>query len=276
MKITLKNISQAFFFVLLLVHTSLVNAEVTDAQVYQLLDKSGATRSIESLPMQMQGMGQQMALTAKDPAEHQKMMNLITSSIDTDVMLQKMLASIKANATSQDLNNIMGWLNSDLGNRFVQAELQAAEPEFQSNLMRFMADMQSKPPTQERTSAILNFIHSSKMIDQTMSIVMDLIENMFAATKALNPEDKELATNLDAQVGQMEAMIKPAIEQQMVITSHYIYKDMSLEELNKYSDFYQQPVGKKYLSLVFDASSKALNDWGTNLVKQIDKQEKAK
>ncbi|MFT6206747.1 MAG: hypothetical protein ACJA0T_000651 [Colwellia sp.] len=72
-----------------IITTSYANDQITDKQIYQLMDKSGITQSIEGLPLQLQAMGQQMALTAKNPVEHEKFMQVFASSLNPDVMLKK-------------------------------------------------------------------------------------------------------------------------------------------------------------------------------------------
>jgi hypothetical protein len=253
----------------LMISSVFANEQVSDTQIYQLMDKSGATRAIEGLPLQMQAMGQQMALTAKDPSEHQKFMEIFLSSMDTEVMLAQMLASIRANVSQTELTSILQWLETDLASKIVKAELQSAEPEFQQNLTRYLADLQATPPSTERTQAIIYYVESSQVVEQAMKMMMEMIKNMFEAVKVANPNNQELATNLDAQLAQMATSMRPALEQQMILTSYFIYKDISDAELAQYSDFYQQEIGKKYLSLLIDAMGSALNGWGTSLVNQI-------
>ncbi|NVK24620.1 MAG: DUF2059 domain-containing protein [Gammaproteobacteria bacterium] len=244
-------------------------ATASDAEIYDLLDKSGATRTLETLPMQMQMMGQQMALTAKDPQAHQDYMSILLSSMDTDVMQQRMLQSVRKNATSEEIQAMLVWLNSDLGQRIVAAETEATNPDFQQNMMQFMAGLQSNPPAPERTQAIIGYIEASKITDQTMKLIESLVATMFDAAKALKPEDTQLAETLDIQLPQMMDMMKPALEQQMILASYYVYRDMSNEELAQYGGFYQKEIGKKHMSLIVESVSYAMNDWGESMMKQI-------
>ncbi len=262
-------LASAFMLTSLIVTSSFANAQVSDAQIYQLMDKSGTTRMIESLPLQMQGMSQQMALTSKDTAEHQKFSKILTSSMNTDAMLEQMFNYIKANVSPEEMQNILTWLESDLATRVVAAELQSAEPQFQQNLMTFIGQLQATPPTPERTQAIINYVESSEIVEQTLIIVVGMAKNMFAALKASKPDNAEFSATLDAQLVQMETMMRPAFEQQMILTSYYIYRDFSEADITKYSNFYQQDLGKKYLTLLVGAVGEGLNGWGENLIKQI-------
>ena len=151
----------------------------------------------------------------------------------------------------------------------MKAELQSNEPEFQQNLMRYIADLQANPPSPERTQAVINYVEATGMADQAMKMIGAIVGNMFSAMKAKDPENSELATTLDTQLEQMETMMKPGIEQQMVLTSYYVYRDISVADLNEYAAFYQQPLGEKFLSSIFEALGVAMSQWGNNLVDQI-------
>lgn len=254
----------------LIVNAAWASNKIDDAQIYQLLDKSGVTRAIEGMPMQMNAMGQQMGLTSKDPAGHQEFMKVFTSSINTNEMILQMLESVRKNATQEEMTKILQWLDTELASRVVAAELQSTAPEFQQNLMHYMADLQTNPPSAERTAAIIHYVESSNIVDHSFEMIMGMLENMFSGLKATSPEDSELASNLDLQLQQMMTAMKPAFEQQMILTSYYIYRDISNEDLAEYSDFYQKDTGKKYLSLLVGAVGEAMGNWGSTLVNQIN------
>ncbi|MBA6352954.1 hypothetical protein [Colwellia sp. BRX9-1] len=264
-------IARCIILVSTIITTSYANDQITDKQIYQLMDKSGITQSIEGLPLQLQAMGQQMALTAKNPVEHEKFMQVFVSSLNPDVMLNKMTENIRKNVSLAELQPILKWLDSDLASRVVSAELQSTDPKFQQNLMLYMAELQSSPPSPDRTKVIIHYVESSEIVEQGMNLMMAMLENMFEALKITQPENVELATQLDAQLEQMAVNIKPSMEQQMVLTSYFIYRDISNEDLNEYSNFYKQATGKKYLSLMVGAIGDGMNDWGTSLIHQISK-----
>jgi len=265
-------IGQCIILASFIITTSYASNQISDAQVYQLMDKSGVTKSIEGLPQQLQAMGQQMALTAKDPSEHQKFMEVLVSSLNADVMLQKMSEHIKKNVSFEELQHILTWLDTDLAASVVNAELQSADPKFQQNLMHYVAELQTTPPTAERTKVIINYVESSEVVEQGLNMIIAMLGNMFEAIKVTQPENVELAKQLDVQLDQMAVNMKPAMEQQMIMTSYFIYRDISNEDLNKYSHFYKQETGKKYLSLMVGAIGDGMSDWGTSLIQQVSKE----
>lgn len=265
---------------LLLVSTLFIGSaqafeKAADAKIYQLMDKTGATRTIQNLPSQMVSMGQQLSLTAKNPDEHKAFMDLFISSIDTDVMLNKVYESILANTTAKEVDSLLTWTETPLAAKVLAAEQSAMKPNFEQDLMRYMADLQANPPTQERTNAILSYVEKSQMVEQGMKVAMSVVANMFDAFKAMQPESTELHNMLDGQIGQMETMMRPAFEQQMVLSSYYIYQEVSNVDLQQYGQFYQTELGKRYMDVLIDALSYALDDWGKLFASMIIKEEKA-
>ena len=271
MKKSISLLGMSFVLIALLTPSVFAKNQVTDTQVYQLMDKSGVTRTIEGLPLQMQAMGQQMALTAKDPANHKEFMQVFTSSLKSDVMLEKIAKYISNNISHDDMQKMLTWLESDIATRVIKAELQSAEPDFQQNLMRYMAQLQSTPPSQERTNTIINYVVASGVAEQSYEMIMSMIKNMFTGLKMSQVENMELTETLDTQLKQMALTMKPALEQQMIMTSYYIYQDLSNEEISVYSEFFQQDLGKKYLSLLMGAVGNAMNHWGTNMIAEVSK-----
>lgn len=267
----MKLITKYLFLVFsLLLFSTFARSEITDSQIYQLMDKSGLTRAIESLPVQMQAVGQQIGLTAKDPADHQQFMKIFVGSVNTDEMLQTISKYLANNISAEELNKVLTWLETDLANRVITAELQATEPDFQQNFLKYIADLQANPPSQERTAAIVNYVNSSALVEQSVKIIESVVINMFEALKSKQPDNKEMAAQLDSQLEQMKQTMRPALEQQLIMSSYFIYHNLSNAELNEYSDFYQQTIGKKYLSVVMGAMTESMNKWGATFVKSLE------
>ena len=63
--------------------------------------------------------------------------------------------------------------------------------------------------------------------------------------------------------------MKPALEQQMIMVSYFIYDQLTDQEIQQYSQFYQQPLGKKELTVMYDGIGQALNYWSTTAFANI-------
>ncbi|MBC3764995.1 hypothetical protein [Neptunicella marina] len=270
------SLSNYMFVLLFSCLSSAYASDMKDAQAYQLMDKSGLTRAIESLPQQMQALSQQMALTEKNAGSQQAFSSLLQQSVNTDQMLQQIATYLKSQLNAEETVALLAWLSSEPTATVIDAELQSSDPQFQQNLMRYIADLQSNPPADARKQAIINFVQSTQMVEQSVKMIMSIVDGMFDGVKATRANDPQVAATLDQQKAQMEPMLQGAMQQQMVLTSYYIYRDISDEDLAKYAQFYQTDLGKKYLSIMYGAIGTALGNWGTDFVNLMVKQDTEK
>ena len=86
---------------------------------------------------------------------------------------------------------------------------------------------------------------------------------------AANPEQAVGDEQIQTQLSQMQIMMRPALEQQMVMVSYYIYQQLTEQEIVQYTKFYQQPLGQKELDIMYDGIGQALNYWSTNAFENI-------
>lgn len=242
---------------------------VSDTQAFVLLDKSGMTQAIDGLPTQMQVMGQQLALTSKNAEQHQAFMDIFLGSLDPDDMLQEMALYVAQNASEEDFDAYLQWLNSDIAKKLVSAELEASEEGYQRKFVLFLADLQANPPAVERRQAVLQFVEASQLVEQSYLLMKSVAENMIAGIKASQPENQQLIASMDQALAQLGEGLKPMLEQQMVLTAYYLYRNMSNEDLAQYTAFYTGDVGQRYLELLYGATMDAMGKWGQAFILDV-------
>lgn len=268
----MKQISSFHFILFLLLSTfsQLSSAKsISDQDVKQYMALSGVDSALNGIPAQMGAMGQQMQMTAEDPAEAQKVMQLLESSWQQQEVEQIVANHIKTKFTATEMQSLLTWLNSDLARRIKSSEEKASAANFNQEFMQYMAQLQSTPPTAERVKVIRTFVETTDMIDHTVDIVMSVAKGTIKGLKAANPHDEVSEEAVMAQIGQMEAMMRPALEQQMIMVSYYIYDSLTDQEIEQYSQFYQQPLGKKELTVMYDGIGQALTHWSTQAFSKI-------
>lgn len=77
--------------------------EVSDEAVHSYLNLPGAQTALSGIPTQFAGMGQQMQLTAKDPAESQKALDAVVSSWQQDEIDRIVFDPIKKHASAEEM-----------------------------------------------------------------------------------------------------------------------------------------------------------------------------
>lgn len=258
------NLLSKLYFVLFLCITLFSNNafsnSINNEDIYSYLDLSGTKTALNGIPEQMFAMGQQMQLTAKNPEESNRVMEVLANSWQVDDMERIVFEHVKQNFTAVELKNLLVWLQSDLSRRIKQAEEKSSEPNFNQEFMQYMAKVQTNPPSPERIQAVRNFIESTQMVDHTVDMVVGIAKGI---TKNVQVTDSETITDeqIDNQMQQMEAMMKPQLEQQLILVSYFLYEDLTNEDINSYADFYQKPLGQKELKVMSGAVVKALGSW---------------
>ena len=275
----MKTIQLLKYYIILLsftIFTTHANNQASNTDVYKLLDKSGLTKAIDSFPMQINAMVQQMSLTQKDPTDSEKFMSIMNASTNVDALQNTMFEYVKNNVSATDIKQILAWLDSDLASKIVKAELRSTDPAFTANLMRYIADLQQNPPSQARRLAINNYLKSTQAIEQTVEMIKSLIRNMFTAVRKLNPDNADISNDFEKQMSIVESQIAAGMRQQIVLSSYYIYENISDEELSLHGQFFHTELGKKYLAASFGAIGDAMNQWGENLMVNIAKEKQQK
>jgi len=220
----------------------------------QVLVKTGTYEMLSSFPEMIQAQAAQESPFSRNQEATQKAVRGLISSFNEVDARFSLLNKISENFTADELSKILDWLNSPLGTRFIASELEAASVEGQNNLLRYVATLSSNPPLESRILLIQEFERKSRLTDLTMNMLKSMMMGMAkTANASLSNEEKleeaELIKQMEEIYTNMEPMMRESIWQQMLLTSHYSYRDFSDDELSEYIKFIDSDIGKKYVSV---------------------------
>ena len=263
--------SLAFILVVMLALFSQISSAkaISDDNVKQYLALSGIDSALDGIPAQMSAMGQQMQITVKDPAQAQRAVDLLLNAWQIEEVRLIVAEHVKENFSTAEMKSLLTWLNRDLARKIKSAEEKAAAANFNQELMAYMAQLQTTPPTTARVQVIRDFIDTTHIVDHSLNIVMSVAQGTMEGINVANPEQAVSDEQIQTQLSQMQIMMRPALEQQMVMVSYYIYQQLTEQEIVQYTKFYQQPLGQKELDIMYDGIGQALNYWSTNAFENI-------
>ena len=226
------------------------NVELAD----QVLVKSGTYEMLSSFPEMIQAQAAQQSPFSKNQEASQKATRDLISSFNEADARSNLLNIISNNYTTNELAKILKWLNSPLGARFIASELEVASVEGQNNLLRYAATLSSNPPLENRIIIIQEFESKSRLTDITMDMLKSMMTGMAKAINAASPNDEKveeaaLLEQIEETYTNMEPILRESIWQQMLIASHYSYRDFSDNEIRDYIKFLDSDTGKKYVSV---------------------------
>ncbi len=238
-------------------------ASISDEQINQYIEKIGLKDTFESLPDQMLAMGQQQKLTSSDPAAVDQSIQEIMAVWNIEDAMAITKAYIRDHSTKEQFSDLNEWQNSSLAKTMTGQELQATQPNFQADLMHYMGVLQTNPPKQEVVSAIQNLVKNTKMTDMTVELIVSIMKSMALATGDSETE------KFETMIAQMKPMLAGQMNQQMIMTSFYIYRNVSTEQLNEYADFYKSELGQHELDLMWAAFNETFKDWSVKVGTQL-------
>lgn len=239
-----------------------VKDPVNNADVRRYMAVSGIDEMIDAMPTQIGAMTQQQILTSKKPKQDKEVMQLLADAWDAAALKAGVFNYIKQESGNEELVSLLAWKQSPLAMKITAVEAEANSAQFPSNLMRYIADLQSNPPSDETRTAIQRVVVATDMVDvmvETMVQVSEaMLTSMAAADPSLNAGGKAVIAQ---QIGQMRQSMTPMMEQQATLMAYYLYRNISNAELDEYAAFYEAELGRRELKLVYDALILAMSQW---------------
>lgn len=264
-----KGLQRAALLLIIMFIPSLVWAgDIAGDSTAKLMALSGLNKQVGEFPgMVRAGMEQANRQGSPMPdAEFKEMQKSIEDSFQPSEILSTIAKEIKKNISDSEAQDLLAWYESDLGKRITKAEEDASTPAAYQEMIR---EAQSLLANENR-------VNQAKMIDNLVNatdMTMQLQENTGVAvlTAISMVMKQEQQVNIDAFKAQMSAreqQIRAQLEQYVVVTFLYCYKDIDTASIDKYINFLERSNTRKFNDSVIKGMKSALN-------KSVDKMAKS-
>ncbi len=237
------------FLTLSLLTTGLF-AKADQALVEEYMNLSGAKITIESLGEQISANLKQSSMMFGTSIDSKKI-EFIQEAFEPNESIDVVTTYLIENFDNDELKEIIAYYKTPLGAKITQAAIDAMDPDAQSKMLHFMANMSQNPPSQERIQTIKNFISELHLVETSNTVLKELL--YFIAQEASG--DKKISK---AEVDQLLPMLSQQLEQQLFLSSIYTYRDISSADIKKVISFYHTQEGEDELEIVNAAIKKML------------------
>ena len=225
---------------------------------------SGINKQMGELPGMVQaGIEQASQQEAKIPeADLKEIKKSVKEAFQAAAITSAMSSEIKKGISEADAKKLLAWYESSLGKKITKAEEEASTP---AAYQQMINEAQSLLADQERV-AIAREI--DRLVNAT-DLVMQLQEKtgiavFTALSKAMEPAQPVNIAAFKAQMSAQEQQIRQNVEQLMIVSFVYSYKNIEIENLKKYVAFLARPETKKF-------NDSALTGMKSGLNQSIDK-----
>ncbi|MCJ8339756.1 MAG: hypothetical protein MJK10_14905 [Pseudomonadales bacterium] len=217
--------------------SSLSWAEIDDQSLNKILISSGITAQVSQFPQLIkQGLNSAARPNQQIP---DSVINLMASTVDDSILasdiLEAIKLSIKHSLTQDQALQLLRWYESDLGTKITLAELNASSKSAFKQIIK------------ESKSLLLNtkLVDFARRIDTLYAVTdstMDM-QNISGAgiymvvMTALRPSNRASIAQYNTYLNASRKQLRAAIEQVIILSFVYSYKDLSAQQLSDYEVF---------------------------------------
>ncbi|MFC2061320.1 hypothetical protein ACFLUV_02300 [Elusimicrobiota bacterium] len=246
--------------------------------IQELLDKSGATKQITMLPQVIMTMlPSQLAIHNADTEAS----STVNAKISTEYFVAENILNSVKEQLKKDFNKsyaekYIKWLDTELGKKITQMEIDASSPEAAMSIMAYMIQLQQESPSEERIALVNKLAEVLKAAEQYEERSADI---MIKIARGINKKLPKNRKTPDSQLDEIKEVYKKASVSQigsyLIPTFLYTYQSLPDGDLKKYIDFLSTEEGVWFNQILFTTQLTAIEedcdkygqDLGTELAK---------
>ena len=226
--------------------------------------------AIESFPDHINAASNQRKLLSKKSEFESQLNEIFISSFDYNALKLRLKTYLLENTDKAFLNASLEWLNSDLAERITSEERNSNDVNKQSELVKYLSELQSNPPSQHRINLIQKLEEVTKQSEIVTHIVVDILMGMIDNQALLSSQDEiQKIEFIKSEIQSNKNRLTTAFKQQLILTNYYTYRNIDDYDLQKYIDHYKSEIGKKELSLITKGLSYTLQYWSKEVGRQV-------
>jgi hypothetical protein len=263
------------FWVLVLVFLPLTAVGISSGQpdkkslTKKIMEQSGMNDQIRQLPLLLSAELSQ----AKDKVPPELFSALEQETVkvwDPEKILKEISRQVENRLDIKTMQEILGWLESDLGKKITAIEKDHTTPEGIRGMKESAALLDKAPASKKRQDLVQRFIEASHSVKTNVDMKISMTMAILTAINSTLPEEKK--TDINKIKEQIEGL-RPKIEEETrrAVTQEnlYIYRTLKDEEFQPYVEFSESKSGRFYHEVTFeafkDAMQKASLDFGKAL-----------
>ena len=243
---------------------SMTFADITQKQLDTYLDVSGAGVMLENMQTQMSDMvDMQVKASGKDIDP--KIAISITEALSSDKNMAKFTKGFKA-LDLEHYNNIVSFYASKVGKKSSDTAKAMDVATMEQEMISFAQSQKEKPFTAKKTKLIANITNASNAVDMQVK----MIESMMSSVDDALPKEAKMPKE---QKDMMMSQMKPMIEQQVMMSMNFTYKDYTEQELAEVLAHITSKAGQEEVNILMNGLNEyvkgAMSDMMRSLMMEL-------
>lgn len=242
--------------------SSLTVAATHEDMVARYMALSGINAMLKSIPGHIDAAASHSNLISKHPEVDRWVHLLMKESFDLQQAKKNLSVYLFENTDEPYLREMVRWLETPLARKITREEALASGAEKQADMLRHLADLQARPPTEQRIALIQRLEGATHASELASNILSGILKGMIASASLALPEgEREAAGEAYEEIGRIMPLVQEAARQRFILASFYVYRNIPDQELSAYASFYESALGQKEIRTTGEALSYALARW---------------
>jgi hypothetical protein len=245
----------------------------------ELIKKAGIEPIVAQIPASMAAgvqQAEQQGLQVDD-----KFRTAWAKAVKSTFRVERVLEAVEKGLqklTVEERRGLIAYYDTPAGKRVRTLEEQSAAPEAQAQIVAFAQKFMADPKNGERTKLYQQIDQATNASALSTELVMKISYataiGMANVTQGAQSVD---TVEMEKQVEAQRPQMMQQMQQSMLLTSAYTYREMSVAEVNAYVKFLQAPTTKKFTTIVLKSLTEELalqaRNFGTEIAKNFKRKD---
>ena len=179
---------------------------------------------------------------------------------------KKVLDELEEQTEREPLDAALEWLRTPLVKKIMQTRIAASGPAGTAEMKFFIEKLRTNPPSEKRVKLVERYDQAGRvsiLAIETMLLSGYAVAVMYDALKPA--EEREGPAALRESMKSQRALLIPVFKETAALTSLFVFRDISDEELESFVLASEGEVGKWYYATIWSVFLNAVLDFTANL-----------
>lgn len=266
----MNRLSQLVFIVVLYFSNTIISkpvyAQVLDAKdVAQYFELSGINTLLNSVPEQLKAMQLDAVEEYGENSSDVMVLNGLIEAWQYPIIHQQLSHAIEKSLTAEQLNALLFWQNSKLAKTFKDKDSLTSQELFEQDFILFINRLPLSMPDKKHIAVINDLIDAKQMVESMVDLTLSISRPVMIALADTESAKRDGMTIevIEQQLFELEQLLVEDLSEQIALLSYYLYKDVTIDDLNQYTEFYQSDLGQLELAILNKALHQSIALWQT-------------
>ncbi|SMF14722.1 hypothetical protein SAMN02745866_00953 [Alteromonadaceae bacterium Bs31] len=226
-----------------------------DTPIDELMDRSGANARLVRLPQKILVSADQQL--RKGVVHVDEIRPIILQTFNPGELREVARTHLQNSLDAEEVEQVLSWLNSDLGKKVAAMEVQGARPEAHNASRDHYSELKKNEP---RVALVRELDEANKASVQEVELVLTTQKSMMIALRPALPEEARIT---EAQFAERAEEMRPNMlkryQQVVEATNLYNYQALTDDELRAYIAFANSHAGRNYYRVLAEAIQSAVS-----------------